>query len=121
MSKPNSNRPSLTDGTWLSDPAHFKKPNRRDFLYVGMIGALGLSLGDFLKLQNSARAAEVAGAPAKDAPAKAVIHIYLPGGMAAQESWDPKPFAPLEYRGPMGTVKSKIDGEVFSETMKQTR
>src|ERR1700712_2424327 len=40
--------------------------------------------------------------------------------MAAQESWDPKPFAPLEYRGPMGTVKTKIEGEVFSECMKQT-
>ena len=121
MSMSNSKRPSLTDGTWLSDPAHFKKPNRRDFLYVGMIGALGLSLGDFLKLQSTAKAAEVATAgAAKDAPAKAVIHIYLPGGMAAQESWDPKPFAPLEYRGPMGTVKTRIDGEVFSETMKHT-
>ena len=107
------------DGTWLGDAGHFRRPSRRDFLYVGMIGGLGLTLGDFFKLQNTARAA---GAPeaALAAPAKSVIHIYLPGGMAAQESWDPKPFAPLEYRGPLGTVKSKIDGEVLSEYMKQT-
>jgi hypothetical protein len=44
----------------------------------------------------------------------------MPGGMAAQESWDPKPYAPLEYRGPLGVVKTKIDGEVFSEYLKDT-
>src|SRR5882762_2471166 len=106
------------DGTWFSDPAHFRRPSRRDFLYVGMIGGLGLTLGDYFNLQSAAKAATAE--PAKAAAAKAVIHIFLPGGMAAQESWDPKPFAPLEYRGPMGTVKTKIEGEVFSECMKQT-
>ncbi len=106
------------DGTWFSDPAHFRRPSRRDFLYVGMIGGLGLTLGDYFNMQNAAKAATAASAePAKAAAAKAVIHIFLPGGMAAQESWDPKPFAPLEYRGPMGTVKTKIEGEVFSECM----
>src|SRR5258706_4315562 len=109
------------DGTWFSDPAHFRRPSRRDFLYVGMIGGLGLTLGDYFNMQSAAKAATAASAePAKAAAAKAVIHIFLPGGMAAQESWDPKPFAPLEYRGPMGTVKTKIEGEVFSECMKQT-
>ncbi len=106
------------DGSWTSDPAYFRRPSRRDFLYVGMIGGLGLSLGDFLKLQSSVRAANPA-APIK-AAAQSVIHIYLPGGMAAQESWDPKPFSPLEYRGPLGTVKTKIEGEVFSENLKNT-
>src|SRR5437016_4851597 len=96
-------------GTWLSDPAHFRRPSRRDFLYVGMIGGLGLSLGDFLGLQSAAGAATAE--PAKAPAAKSVIHIFMPGGMAAQESWDPKPFSPLEYRGPMGTVKTKIEGE----------
>jgi hypothetical protein len=111
------------DGTWFSDPAHFRRPSRRDFLYVGMIGGLGLSLGDFFKMQSASAASAgttVGGNVAKIATAKSVIHIYLPGGMAAQESWDPKPFAPLEYRGPLGTVKTKIDGEVFSENMKNT-
>jgi hypothetical protein len=113
---------SICDGTWLSDPAHFRRPNRRDFLYVGMIGAVGLTLGDFLKM-GSAQAATTAPTtqPAGKGPAaQNVIHIYLPGGCAAQETWDPKPYAPLEYRGAMGTVKSKIDGEVLSELLKET-
>src|SRR5947209_15851892 len=100
-----NNTSKKIDGTWFSDPAHFRRPSRRDFLYVGMIGGLGLTLGDYFNLQNAAKAATGATTqPAKAAAAKAVIHIFLPGGMAAQESWDPKPFAPLEYRGPMGTV-----------------
>jgi hypothetical protein len=37
--------------------------------------------------------------------------------MSAQESFDPKPFAPVEYRGPLGTVKTSITGEVFSESI----
>ena len=40
--------------------------------------------------------------------------------MAHQESWDPKPFAPVEYRGEMGTVKTKIEGEVFNECLTKT-
>ena len=113
-----NNTSKQIDGTWYSDPAHFRRPSRRDALYVGMIGALGLTLGDFFKLQSAARAANPAAAV--KAAAQNIIHIYLPGGMAAQESWDPKPFAPLEYRGPLGTVKTKIEGEVFSENMKET-
>ena len=124
MKKQLTNQQGNCDGTWLGDPAHFRRPSRRDFLYVGMIGGLGLTLGDFFKMQSTARAASagtsVGGDVAKVATAKSVIHIYLPGGMAAQESWDPKPFAPLEYRGPLGTVKTKIDGEFFGENMKHT-
>ena len=37
--------------TWNEDPAHFAKPGRREFLRVGVVGALGLTLGDFLKMQ----------------------------------------------------------------------
>ncbi len=48
------------------------------------------------------------------------MHIFLPGGMAQQESFDPKPFAPLEYRGSFGVVKTKLPGEVFSETWRET-
>jgi hypothetical protein len=83
---------------------------------------LGLTLGQYFGMKN-AQAGDLTAedlAPAKEGPAKAVIHIFLPGGMAAQESWDPKPFAPVEYRGPMGTVQTSIKGEVFSETMQET-
>jgi hypothetical protein len=88
--------------------------NRRNFLHVGAIGALGLTLDQYMRLQ----AAEPAGK--KKPKAEACIHIFLPGGAAHQESWDPKPFAPVEYRGQMGTVKTKIEGEVFNECLVKT-
>src|SRR4051812_49956230 len=104
-------------GTWRDDPAHFRRPTRRGFLHVGVVGAIGLSLDNFFRLQ--ARGATKF-YESKEGPAKSVIHIFLPGGMAAQESFDPKPLAPIEYRGPLGTVATKITGEVFSELMQQT-
>lgn len=80
-----------------------------------MIGSLGLSLGSLLQRQAAA-----AGNPSLKAPATSIIHIYLPGGMAAQESWDPKLLAPVEYRGPLGTVKTKLEGAHFSEHLAKT-
>lgn len=88
--------------------------NRRDFLYTGLVGGLGLSLGDMLKLR-----AENASSPIK-AKAQSIIHIYLPGGMASQESWDPKIHAPIEYRGPLGSIQTNISGVHLSENMKDT-
>ncbi len=72
-----------------------------------------MTLGDFFRRQSQA-AAE--GKPS-DAPAQSIIHINLPGGLAQQESWDPKPESPAEYRGPFGVVKTKLTGEVFSENL----
>ena len=86
--------------------------SRRGFLQVGTASALGLGLGDYLAL----RGAESGGA-AKEPPARNVIQIFLPGACGHQESWDPKPEAPIEYRGPLGVVKTKFPGVVFSETM----
>lgn len=91
-------------------------PSRREFLYVGLIGGIGLNLGDFFTAQA---AQAVDGKNAVEGKAKAVIHLYLPGGMAAQESWDPKPYAPIEYRGPMGNIKTKVAGSRFGAMMKQ--
>ena len=103
--------------TWFDDPAHFRKNSRREFLYVGLVGGLGLSLGNLFKLQ----AAEVAaGAEPLVAKAQSLIHIFLPGGCAHQETWDPKPFAPIEYRGPLGTVDTKIPGVKFSQYLQNS-
>jgi uncharacterized protein (DUF1501 family) len=90
-----------------------KRLNRRQAVQAGVIGALGLTLGDFFRHQAHAAAD---GKPSV-APAQSVIHINLPGGLAQQESWDPKPEAPAEYRGPFGVVKTKLTGEVFSENL----
>src|SRR3954469_18417689 len=93
--------------------------NRRNFLHVGYLGGLGLTLDQFLRAEAQAQPAAAA-APGSQAKAQAVIHIFMPGGMAHQESWDPKPFAPVEYRGEMGTTKTKIEGEVFNECLVKT-
>ena len=98
--------------TWYDDPAHFRRVTRRDFLYVGLVGGLGLTLGDFFKLRAAEAVAE--------AKAQALIHIFLPGGIAAQESFDPKPLSPIEYRGPLGSIPTKIDGVFFNELLKDT-
>jgi hypothetical protein len=90
--------------------------SRRTFLHVGFLGGLGLSLGDYLRL----RAADAPAAPKRGPKAEACIHIFLPGGMAHQESFDPKPYAPVEYRGDMGQVQTKLDGVVFNECLKKT-
>jgi hypothetical protein len=99
------------------NPAHFERLSRRGFLSVGMLAGAGLSLPQLL--------ARRAYGDLKDykhfeGTAKSVIHIYLPGGMAHQESFDPKPFAPIEYRGEMKQVATKISGEQFGETLVKT-
>jgi hypothetical protein len=99
--------------TWNDDPAHFLKPRRREFLRVGVLGSLGLTLGDFFRVRSAQ--ADQKWYESKEGQAKGVIQIVLPGGMAHQESWDPKPEAPLEYRGPFGVAKTAIRGVVFNE------
>jgi uncharacterized protein (DUF1501 family) len=99
-----------------------KRPrlSRRDFLYVGVlggIGGLGLTLSAALRHEALAKPKDY---PSAENVAKSVIHIFLPGGIAAQESFDPKPYAPVEYRGPFGTVKTKIPGVLFSEHLQRT-
>lgn len=85
---------------------------RRAFLTLGALG--GLTLADFLRLRSlRADQKHYDFIPAK---AESVIHVFLPGGMAHQESWDPKPYSPLEFRGEMGSIRTST-GEVISETL----
>ena len=89
--------------------------SRRDSLRVGSLALGGLCLGDVLRME-SANAAQK-WYDSKVGSAKSVIQIVCQGGIAAQESWNPKPEAPLEYRGPFGVVKTTLPGVVFSEKM----
>ncbi|MCS7465128.1 DUF1501 domain-containing protein [Stieleria sp. ICT_E10.1] len=89
--------------------------SRRGFLAAGALGGIGLSLPELLMRQAMAEQKHYDFVEAK---AKSVIHVYLPGGMAQQESFDPKPYSPLEYRGEMRTIKTNT-GEVFGEAVPQ--
>ena len=91
---------------------------RRSFLQVGFLGGLGLSLSDYLRMQEAR--ADQKFYESKEGPAKSVIYIYLPGGCAHQETWDPKPFAPIEYRGPMSSIETNVAGTRLNETMVNT-
>ncbi len=98
--------------------ASLQRPvSRRGFLTVGTIGLGGLTLADLLRIEARADLKNYAPIEAK---ADSVIHIFLPGGIAHQETFDPKPYAPVEYRGEMGSVATKIEGERFSDTLPRT-
>lgn len=92
-------------------------PNRRDVLTVGFVGGLGLTLGDALRMEAHGQQKQY---DSVEGPAKSIINIFLPGGMAAQESFDPKLYAPIEYKGPLRPIKTKIPNAHFSELMKHT-
>ncbi len=73
---------------------------RRSFLRAGFLGLGGLTLPQLL--QARARIGEQNGTSARKT---SVIYIELAGGPTQFETYDPKPEAPSEYRGPFGTVK----------------
>jgi hypothetical protein len=80
------------------------------------VGGLGLTLADLFRLEQAR--AEQKNYDFIEAKAKSVIHIYLPGGVAHQETFDPKPYAPIEYRGEFKAIPTNT-GEQFCETLPQ--
>src|SRR3954465_14283694 len=72
---------------------------RRDFLQVGALGALGLTLPQL-------RAYQAQGAVKKDHDDNAVIMIFNLGAPSQVDLFDPKPDAPAEIRGPFKTIKT---------------
>jgi hypothetical protein len=82
---------------------------RRELLQAGGIGALGLTLADWL------RGAE--GRPAGRGREQSCIFIFLEGGPSQLETFDPKPNAPDDVRGPYGTVNTSVPGVHFCELL----
>ena len=89
-----------------------RKSHRRQFLKTAVTaGGLGISL------EQVARGKEASGNLTKDT---AVIQIWLGGGPSQFETFDPKPDAPVEIRGPYGTIPTLHSGVRFCETMPRT-
>jgi hypothetical protein len=86
--------------------------SRRDFLRVGALGGLGLSLPSFLR--DQAHGAE---GKRKGARAKSVVLVYLGGGLSHHDSFDLKPDAPTEVRGKYGPIDTNVPGLRVSEKM----
>ena len=89
--------------------------SRRDIIRVGGLSALGLGLGDYFRL----RRAGAAGA-SRVGKAKSFILVWLDGGPSHLETFDPKPDAPKEVRGPLETIATNVEGIRVSECLEQT-
>jgi len=85
---------------------------RRGLLKVGMLGLAGLGLPDLLRAEAVAKGA--GGPSGRDL---SVILVWLDGGPPQHETYDPKPDAPAEFRGPLGTIATKLPGVRVSELM----
>jgi len=84
------------------------------------IGRRSLLKAGFLAASMPRIFADIKEFDSVEGPAKSVIFIYLPGGISAQESFDPKPLAPAEYRGAMSSIQTSIPGVLFNEKLVKT-
>lgn len=77
-----------------------RRLNRRDAVRAGSVGMLGL--GELARLRTAAGASA--------SPSRAVIFIFLSGGLAQHESFDPKPDGPLDIRGDFAAISTRSAG-----------
>lgn len=85
--------------------------NRRDFIRVGALGALGVSLGDLLRR-------EAEGAFVGNAAHKNAIFVYLPGGQSHHDTWDMKPDSTdANVRGEFKPIATNLPGLQICEHM----
>ncbi|HAM70851.1 MAG TPA: DUF1501 domain-containing protein [Verrucomicrobiales bacterium] len=82
---------------------------RREMLRIGGLSLLGLNLPGLLRAEQT-----LPTLPGRST-AKSVILLYLFGGPAAQETFDPKTEAPAEYRGAFGSIPTSVPGVRFCE------
>lgn len=75
---------------------------RREMLQAGAVGLLGLGLGELDLLRGST--------PEGPGSAKRVIYLFLSGGLAQQDSFDPKPDAPDNIRGEFRPMATRTPG-----------
>ena len=84
--------------------------SRRIALQAGLAGTIGLGMSDLLRLRAQA-------AQQGRRPDTAVIYLELAGGPTQHETYDPKPSAPVDYRGPLGPISTALPGVLFSQYM----
>jgi len=77
--------------------------SRRWFLRAGTLGLTGLSMADVFRLQ-------AVQAGKNSAPDTAVIYVWLAGGPPHMDTYDMKPNAPEDYRGPFRPINTNVSG-----------
>src|SRR3954471_8548807 len=80
---------------------------RRDFLHAGALSMLGLTMPEFLALKAE-------GAVRKDKDINCIM-LFLLGAPSQLDTWDMKPDAPAEVRGPFNPIKTNVPGMQISE------
>src|SRR5262245_3887656 len=88
-----------------------RRLTRREVLQVGAVPLLGLTLPGFLAAREASAA--------RAARAKSCIFIFQYGGLSQLDSWDPKPDAPAEVRGPYRPLATTVPGFRVGELMPQ--
>ena len=86
------------------------RPGRREFLRCGLTGLTSLSLPGLLRLRAET------GLPSTP-ERTALIVVWLHGGASHLETYDPKPNAPAEYRGPFSPIATKVPGLQICELL----
>lgn len=84
---------------------------RRDFVRAGVLGLSGLSLGQMLRARSQAAES------GRTLRQRAVILYWLDGGPTHMETYDPKPEAPAEFRGPFGAIETAAPGILLNELL----
>ena len=85
--------------------------SRRDFLRVGTLAPLGLSLANLLSFEKAL------GASASKPRAKSIILVYLGGGISHHDTFDPKPEAVEEIRGKYKAIATCVPGLQVTELL----
>jgi hypothetical protein len=82
----------------------FRSWTRREILSAGWACGLGLTLPELMRARDESTGS------ASPGRARSVIILYLHGGHAQQETWDPKPRGPLPARGEFGAIATSVPG-----------
>jgi len=92
---------------------------RREIVSIGGAAAFGLSLGRLLAMERTMNA-PAGGLPGGRPRARSCLVIFLAGGPPQHETFDPKPSAPVEIRGPFVPIATSVPGMHFSELLPHT-
>jgi uncharacterized protein (DUF1501 family) len=89
---------------------------RRSLLRAGIAGLFGAGLTLPRLLECEARAADQAEAPKRDV---SLVILFLKGGLSTIDTWDLKPLAPAEFRGPFQPIETSVPGIQIGEHLPQ--
>ncbi len=92
--------------------------DRREFVHVGALSALGLGLNQFLQAQENRPSAT--SSAQSFGKAKACILLYLYGSPSQLETFDVKPDAPVGIRGELGSISTAVPGYRICELLPET-